>query len=303
MGRLTLNVLLSFAQFEREVTAERIRDKIAASKAKGMWMGGNVPLGYDVQNRKLLVNAPEAERVREIFRRYLQVGNVRELKRSLEKDGIRSKVRILPDGSSAGDKPFSRGSLYAMLVNPIYMGEIRHGDLRHAGQHEAILDRELWNRVQAHLAANHTGRAERARVVAPSPLIGKLFDNNGGALTPSHTVKKGRRYRYYISRALVTGTIGDAASKWRLPAPDLDLAVARSAITMLRDRSLISAAMGEAEIGIEAFPLYLAASAKLAERLDKATEAEQPSLLRNLVERVQVAENGLSVTLSLDLPD
>ena len=142
MGRLTLNVLLSFAQFEREVIGERIRDKIAASKKKGMWMGGVAPLGYEIKDRKLVVIPEEAETVRLIFRRYRELGSVRLLKQDLDQHGIRSKQRIYRDGSRAGGQPFSRGALYALLSNPIYIGEIAHKEARYPGQHEAILDRE-----------------------------------------------------------------------------------------------------------------------------------------------------------------
>ena len=141
MGRLTLNVLLSFAQFEREVTGERIRDKIAASKQKGMWMGGLVPLGYDVIDRRLVVNQSEAETVREIFRRYLELGSVRLLMEDLNRRGIRSKVRVAKNGKQSGGNSFFRGALYVLLSNPIYIGEIRHKGVRHPGLHEPIVDR------------------------------------------------------------------------------------------------------------------------------------------------------------------
>ena len=158
MGRLTLNVLLSFAQFEREVTGERIRDKIAASKRKGMWMGGMAPLGYDVCERRLVVNPAEAETVRGIFRRYLKLGCVRRLQEELQRAGIVSKVRITRSGKQSGGNPFSRGALYALLANPVYIGEIRHKRERHPGQHEAVVNRELWEHVHERLrtrAARH----------------------------------------------------------------------------------------------------------------------------------------------------
>ena len=148
MGRLTLNVLLSFAQFEREVTGERIRDKIAASKQKGMWMGGLVPLGYEVHERRLSVNQSEAETVREIFRRYLELGGVRLLMEELNRRGIRSKVRVARNGKPSGGNSFFRGALYVLLSNPIYIGEIRHKGVRHPGLHEPIVDRELWEKAQ-----------------------------------------------------------------------------------------------------------------------------------------------------------
>src|SRR6202521_3626390 len=151
MGRLTLNVLLSFAQFEREVTGERIRDKIAASKKKGMWMGGNPPLGYDARDRKLLVNEAEAETVRHIFRRYAELGSVRLLKEELEAQAILSKARLSASGRSWGGNPFARGALYLMLQNRIYLGEIVHKKQHYAGEHAPIIDRDLWEQVQARL--------------------------------------------------------------------------------------------------------------------------------------------------------
>ena len=193
MGRLTLNILLSFAQFEREVTGERIRDKIAASKQKGMWMGGLVPIGYDVIDRRLEVNKTEAGTVREIFRRYLELGSVRLLMEDLNRRGIRSKVRIAKNGNRSGGNLFFRGALYELLSNPIYIGEIRHKVVRHPGLHEAIVDGELWDSTQLLLRSHTARRAPRARKSATSPLTGRLFDDSGQSLTPSHAVKGARR--------------------------------------------------------------------------------------------------------------
>src|ERR1700674_2703597 len=173
MGRLTLNVLLSFAQFEREVTGERIRDKIAASKRKGMWMGGTVPLGYDVHERRLVVNQAEAEIVRQIFQRYLELGAVRLLRDDLVQRGIQSKVRVSASGNCSGGAVFSRGALYNLLSNPVYLGEVRHKSERHLGQHQAILERELWERVQRMLG-DHTVRRKQRTAAEPSALMGKL---------------------------------------------------------------------------------------------------------------------------------
>src|SRR5215212_2369153 len=216
MGRLTLNILLSFAQFEREVIGERVRDKIAASKKKGMWMGGVAPLGYKVSDRKLVIHPEEAETVRLIFRTYLQLGSVRLLKQELERAGIRSKERARRNGTRTGGQAFSRGALYTLLSNPIYIGETAHKGARYPGQHEGVLDRTIWDEAQERL---RSGAPKRAAPAAPSdsPLIGKLFDAAGDRLTPTHTAKGGRRYRYYVSRALVTGTADDAAGAWRLP--------------------------------------------------------------------------------------
>ncbi len=204
MGRLTLNMLLSFAQFEREIAGERIRDKIAASKAKGMWMGGNVPLGYDVKERKLIVNQAEAETVRMIFRRYAELGSVRLLAEELSGLGIVSKRREGAGGVLAGGNRFSRGALYTLLQNPIYRGEIGHQGKVYPGQHEAIVEAEHWKLVQDKLAGNRQARALGATAEEPSLLAGLIVDGEGHRMTPTHAVKKGRRYRYYVSTALIT---------------------------------------------------------------------------------------------------
>src|SRR6266566_6270833 len=172
MGRLTLNILLSFAQFEREVTGERIRDKIAASKKKGMWMGGQPSLGYDVKDRKLIVNSAEAETVRNIFRRYLELKSVRELKEELDAASIVSKVRTASDGSRYGGQPIARGALYLMLQNRIYRGEIVHKGKSYPGEHEAIVDEALWNNVQAILTQNRVDRANGTPGNQPNLLTG-----------------------------------------------------------------------------------------------------------------------------------
>src|SRR6266436_7890091 len=246
MGRLTLNVLLSFAQFEREVTGERIRDKIAASKQKGMWMGGLVPLGYDVIDRRLEVNQSEAKKVLEIFRRYLELGSVRLLMEELNRRGIRSKVRVAKNGRPSGGNSFFRGALYVLLSNPVYIGEIRHRGVRHPGLHEPIVDRELWEKTQLLLRSQAVRGGSRTKSVA-SPLTGKLFDESGQSLTPSHAVKGERRYRYYVSRSLIKVPTADGRG-WRLPAPEIERTVTASAGQILSDRiGIATAASGLAE--------------------------------------------------------
>ncbi|MBB89589.1 MAG: resolvase [Magnetovibrio sp.] len=221
MGRLTLNVLLSFAQFEREVTGERIRDKIAASKRKGMWMGGNPPLGYDCRDRKLEVVEAEAETVRHIFRRYAALGNVRTLKADLDAAGIVSKLWTSASGRRVGGKPFARGALYHLLQNRLYLGEIIHKGQTHPGQHAAIVDQSLWDEVQAKLAANRINRKRGTNTRDPSLLAGILFDEHGRRLTPSHANKGGRRYRYYVTDPRDDGRIPAI----RLPAKEVENAV------------------------------------------------------------------------------
>src|SRR6202030_2972209 len=216
MWRMTLTFMLSFAQFEREVTGERIRDKIAASKQKGMWMGGLVPIGYDVIDRRLVVIKTEAETVREIFRRYLELGSVRLLMEDLNGRGIRSKVRMARNGNRSGGNLFFRGALYELLSNPIYIGEIRHKGVRHPGLHQPIIDRELWDSTQLMLRSHAAQRSTRTRKSSANPLTGKLFDDSGQSLTPSHAVKGERRYRYYVSRNLINGKPISEGSGWRL---------------------------------------------------------------------------------------
>ena len=221
MGRLTLNVLLSFAQFEREVTGERIRDKIAASKRKGMWMGGNPPLGYDCRDRKLEVVEAEAETVRHIFRRYAALGNVRVLKADLDAAGIVSKRRASASGHLVGGRPFARGALYHLLQNCLYLGETVHKDRTYPGQHEAIVDQALWDEVQTKLAANRIDRQRGANAREPSLLAGMLFDEHGRRLTPSHANKGSRRYRYYVTDPRDDGGLPAV----RLPAKEMETAV------------------------------------------------------------------------------
>ncbi len=199
MGRLTLNVLLSFAQFEREVTGERIRDKIAASKKKGMWMGGTIPLGYDVKDRKLVVNAQEADTVRTIMTRYVELGSVPALVTELATKGIVSKRRIDRTGRVTGGTPYRRGALYDLLANRLYLGDVVHKGTAHPGEHDAIVDEALWNEVQLLLARNRVTRRHQGNANDPSLLAGMISDSHGRRMSPCHAGKANRRYRYYVS--------------------------------------------------------------------------------------------------------
>ena len=221
MGRLTLNVLLSFAQFEREVTGERIRDKIAASKRKGMWMGGYPPLGYEVLDRKLVVHAQEAQTVRHIFRKYAELASVHKLKEALDAEGILSKDRKTKSGRVWGGKPLARGALYLMLQNRTYRGEVAHKGKSYPGEHEAIVDRELWDEVQRILAANRVARERGSGAKDPILLAGLLHDDLWERMIPTHAVKKGKRYRYYVSRPLVLNPKSAAKGGRRIPAGDI----------------------------------------------------------------------------------
>jgi len=202
MGRLTLNVLLSFAQFEREVIGERVRDKIAASKAKGIWVGGSVPLGYASVKKKLVVIPEEAETVRLIFRRYLELGSIRDLVEDLDRKGIRTRRQILSTGKVRGDIRFGVGGLAQLLRNRFSVAEVVYHGAVHPGEQEPILDRALFDAVQAKLAASANTRQLKLRA-SPSILAGRIFDDRGNRMTPSHTNKRGARYRYYVSHAVL----------------------------------------------------------------------------------------------------
>jgi len=219
MGRLTLNVLLSFAQFEREIAGERIRDKFAASRRKGMWMGGTIPLGYDVHDRKLIMNKEEAETVKFIFERYLVLGCVSRLRVDLEQKEICSKQRILTSGCVLGGRSFERGALYHLLRNRIYRGEVIHKGIAYPGEHEPIVSEELWNAVQATLSANLT-RRRQARVESGALLQGLIFDDRSNRMSPTYTMRRKNRYRYYISQACLRG--GEVGSRPRISADDVE---------------------------------------------------------------------------------
>ena len=223
MGRLTLNVLLAFAQFEREVIAERIRDKVAASKARGMWMGGTVPLGYRVENRKLVIVPQEAATVREIMERYTRSGSVRELLIELRHDGIVSKQRVGRDGSPKGGHPILRGALYGILANRTYVGETTHKDKIYNGEHEAIVSRELFDAVQVRLAERTNPRSANCSRKPVSMLTGRIFDSEGRPMSPYHTFNHGRRYAYYASNR----NDNARTPAQRLPAGELESSICR----------------------------------------------------------------------------
>jgi DNA invertase Pin-like site-specific DNA recombinase len=222
MGRLTLNVLLSFAQFEREVTGERIRDKIAASKRKGMWMGGNPPLGYHVAERKLVVSPAEAETINLIFRRYLDLGCVRLLCADLESRHVLSKRRILASGKAVGGRVMGRSAVYAILKNRAYVGEVTHKEKSYPGEHDAIVPRKLFDAVQARLAELAPRITGKVRAEQDAPFAGLLFDETGAAMLPTYSIKRGGiRYRYYTSRPARKGERSQAVIH-RIPAPPFE---------------------------------------------------------------------------------
>lgn len=261
MGRLTLNMLLSFAQFEREVTAERIRDKIAASKKKGMWMGGLVPLGYDKSEHGLKICEDEADTVRSLFQAYLNLGCVRKLKAFADENELRTKTRMLQSGKLIEGKPFSRGRLYHLLSNPIYIGKIAHKDALYDGLHEAIISDDVWEKAQARRSANAVVRTSRKNASNAAPLAGKVCDADGNKLSSTHASKFGRRYRYYVSSP-------DHENQWRIPARELERAVASA----------------------------LAEHVDLRHQLEREGDLDkEPRELLGLVDRVQICEAHLSI--------
>ena len=286
MGRLTLNVLLSFAQFEREVTGERIRDKIAASKKKGMWMGGNPPLGYDCEDRKLVVVEKEAETVRHIFRRYAALGCVRRLKADLDADGIISKVRVYETGRRVGGVSIARGALYHMLRNRIYLGEIVHKDESYPGEHDAIVDQEMWEKAQEILATNRVDRRSGSGTQEPSLLGGLLFDAEGRRLTPSHAKKRGKRYRYYVSEGI------------RLPAHEVENAVTSEIARFLENSGRLIEALATPDDDV-AFSQRLGnLGTAAALRLRDGDPSVSKTAIQVFVTRVEVGTKTLTVTCS-----
>jgi site-specific DNA recombinase len=296
MGRLTLNVLLSFAQFEREVTGERIRDKIAASKKKGMWMGGNVPLGYDASERTLIVNPAEAETVRHIFALYIELGCVRRVKEEADRLGLSTKRSTTVSGTLRGGKPFSRGHLYNLLSNPIYIGEIAHKGKLYPGQHRALIDTKTWTAVRDQLATNASDHRRKADAAEPSLLAGVLVDARGERFTPSHAVKKGRRYRYYLSAALIAEAGTDRAQGWRLPAQEIEDAVIRVLADALTRPAMLLELCGTAATPSDQTRKLLDRATRLAAALNRSP-AERAKVVRDLIEKVIVEQQTITIRI------
>jgi site-specific DNA recombinase len=299
MGRLMLNILLSFAQFEREVTGERIRDKIAASKRKGMWMGGVPPLGYDVENRRLIPNEQEAKLVRHIFQRFVELGSSTMLVKELRLDGVTSKSWTTQDGKVREGKLIDKSLVYKLLNNRTYLGELRHKEQWYPAEHPLIIDRDLWDQAHAILATNGRVRGNTTRATVPYLLKGIVFGNDGRALSPWHTTKKnGRRYRYYVPQRDCKEYAG-ASGLPRLPAAELESAVLDQLRSVLRAPDLLGAVLPQA---IELDPTLDEAQVTVAmTRLDAIWDqlfpAEQSRIVRLLVEKVIVSPNDLEVRL------
>jgi site-specific DNA recombinase len=297
MGRLTLNVLPSFAQFEREVTGERIRDKIAASKRKGLWMGGTPPLGYGAKDRKLVINEAEAAVVRHIFQRYVALRSVRLLKEDLEAAGVTSKRRMSAEGRSWGGCPLARGALYRMLQNRIYRGEIVHKDQHYPGEHPPIIDQPLWDRVQATLAENGVDRQIGNTTKARSLLAGLIHDGSGNRMTPTHAVKDGKRYRYYVSRPLIIERRSNASAARRVPAAEVEQVVTDRIRAFLADAAAVFDAVGSAVTETAEQKRLVGKAAELARLWPTLLPARLRGILCALVRRIEVREAALDLHL------
>ena len=279
MGRLTLNVLLSFAQFEREVTSERIRDKIAASKRKGLWVGGMAALGYDTKDRKISINEIEADRVRTIFRSYLRLGSLNRLMADLRDQGIVTKVRTLKTGKTVGGIPFTRGPLAHLLRNRFYIGEVAFKGEVLPGEQPAIVDRQLFDAVQAKLT-QQVNNHKIARMRSEALLAGRIFDDRGNRMTPSHVRKRGIKYRYYLSSTLLQGQAQRSGSIRRVPATDIEALVTRSVREHLKpsepidDQSLVADYVKRVEIQQERLIIQLTQIEKSGRR--RAQERGHP---------------------------
>jgi site-specific DNA recombinase len=291
MGRLTLNILLSFAQFEREVIGERIRDKFAASRARGMWMGGWAPLGYDIQDRKLVVNETEAALVRRIFERFVRLGSATKLVAELTREDVRHKR----------GKPIDKGFVYKLLNNRLYLGEAVHKGQSHPGEHDAIISQDLWDKVHAILGESPRKRASSTRAQTPALLKGLIFGPTGHAMVPTHTRKAGRLYRYYVSTAVLKQG-RDACPVGRLPAGEIEAAVVGQVRRLLTTPEVIVRTWRAARATLADITEADVRDAlnELDPVWDELFPAEQARIVQLLVDRVDVGESGISIRLRTD---
>lgn len=283
MGRLTLNVLLSFAQFEREVTSERIRDKIGASKRKGLWVGGVVPLGYHAKDRKIMLIEDEARTVQHIFRRYLELGSLNLLLADLRADGIKTKMRPLSNGRVIGGISFTRGPVAHLLRNRFYIGEVRYKGEIFPGEQPAILDRKLFDAVQAKLEQQRTNHTAR-RHASESMLMGLIFDDRGNRMTPTYAIKNGVRYRYYVSSNLNQGDKAKAGMLSRIPATDIEAVI----IAAVRKR-----------LGIDS-PMHKASRPPRDKAANSLAPPSDKEFIATHIVRVDVKPSQLAITLKLE---
>jgi DNA invertase Pin-like site-specific DNA recombinase len=308
MGRLTLNMLLSFAQFEREVTGERIRDKIAASKRKGLWMGGPLPLGYDVNDRRLVINETEADLVRHIYARYLELGSVVELVDYLNANGYKTKLKLGANGSKRGGGPFRRGMLYHLLANPLYQGNVAHKKDVYPGEHEAIVTEDIWQAVQDKLKANTSGSSRRLKGQQPSLLTGLLQDSEGRAMTPSHASKgtgrgknisggqsqtKRLRYRYYVTRP----DLFKDQPAYRISAHDLEQIVTNRLARYIASQSNV-AALAPTDIDAHGLQQALAKADLAAAALRSGSTHAKHEIITQILAQAVLHEDRVELTLS-----
>jgi len=293
MGRLTLNMLLSFAQFEREVTGERIRDKIYASKRKGIWMGGPVPLGYDVVDRKLVVNEPEAEQVRHVMQLYLKVGSVPEMVDILAKNGSRTKVQQRKDGGTRGGCNFKRGNLYHLLSNRIYRGMTVHKGEAFEGEHEAIVAEELWDQVQAKLAKQGQGGSSRKVGARTGVLAGLIYNAEGTAMVLTHTQKGNRRFHYYANRY---ENIGDSKAS-RVSARDIEDIIVGQLSQTLRSSSQVQSVLLEGTYTADQLHNAISRCRQLADELTAAKYIRKQAIIRTVLDRVELHEDRVVIKI------
>lgn len=293
MGRLTLNVLLSFAQFEREVTGERIRDKIAASKKKGLWMGGFIPMGYTADGRTLKVVEADAAIIRRIFDRYLELGSIRVLKDELDRARIMTRAFKSASSRDWGARPFSLGHLRFILTNPIYVGEIAHKGERFKAQHPAIIPREVFDAVEEHLAISKRETRVRGHAVEANLLSRILFDAAGNRFVSNHAVKKSRRYRYYVTKPSV-------ADGMRIPAGEIEPLIMRALVARLCDRSWLMATVIDANASPDAIQYLAREAATLAAELQHPTASRQREALQRVAERITISRDGIRIELKVD---
>jgi DNA invertase Pin-like site-specific DNA recombinase len=299
MGRLMLNVLLSFAQFEREVTGERIRDKIAASKRKGMWMGGIPPIGYDVANRRLIPNEAEAKTIAHIFQRFVELGSTTKLVKELRLDGVTSKAWTTQDGRVREGKPIDKGLIYKVLNNRTYLGELRHKELWYQAEHPPIITKSIWDDVHAILSTNGRVRATTTRAKTQYLLKGIVFGSDGRAMSPFQTAKQnGRRYRYYVPQRDIKEHAG-ASGLPRMPAAELESAVLEQLRGHLRSPDVVRDVLPQAQKYDPTLDeaIVTVAMKRLDDVWDQLFPAEQMRIVRLLVRQVNVSPNNMSMDL------
>ena len=299
MGRLMLNVLLSFAQFEREVTGERIRDKIAASKRKGMWMGGIPPIGYDVANRRLIPNQAEAKTIAHIFQRFVELGSTTKLVKELRLDGVTSKAWTTQDGRVREGKPIDKGLIYKVLNNRTYLGELRHKELWYQAEHPPIITKSIWDDAHAILSTNGRVRATTTRAKTQYLLKGIVFGSDGRAMSPFQTAKQnGRRYRYYVPQRDIKEHAG-ASGLPRMPAAELESAVLEQLRGHLRSPDVVRDVLPQAHKYDPTLDeaIVTVAMKRLDDVWDQLFPAEQMRIVRLLVRQVNVSPNNMSMDL------